>query len=638
MCGIAGYFDIHSRVESVEREAVLMADAIAHRGPDASGVWVGGDRERLAMAHRRLSIIDVSDAGAQPMASQSGRYVIVFNGEIYNFRALREELSAAGCAFKGHSDTEVLLAAFEVWGIEAALKRAVGMFALALYDLKEERLILARDRLGKKPLYYGWNDDGKVFAFSSELKAFRAIEAFKSPEVNPDVTKLYLQWRYIPDPYTIYKNIYKLLPSSYIEMPLNGFKKPFDIEGAVKQYWDFEAVVGQERLKGSEDEILDGLEAVLQQSIDERMISDVPLGAFLSGGVDSALIVAMMQKNSDQPVNSYTIAFDDPRYNEAEIAKEIAKRLGTKHTEMVLKPQEALDSVQDLAVMFDEPFADPSAIPTFQVCRLAREKITVALTGDGGDESFGGYSWYRRAQKLSLFMKLPRALRVMMADIFEALPHGLARMSKAQRQKIAGLMRAGNMDDFYPLIHSYWNAVSGQAYDQDFSVAYDRLKGEVGIDTPIARMMAYDTQMFLAGDVLTKVDRCSMMNSLELRSPLLDTRVIEYAWSMPHEMKIRNDAKGTQKYALKQLLRRYLPDALIDRPKQGFSIPHGQWLKDDLRDWGEAMLSPDAIDSQGLIAPELVTPYWEAHKQGRADYGHYLWTIACLQNWGQTWK
>jgi asparagine synthase (glutamine-hydrolysing) len=635
MCGIVGYLDLRNAGDVAQHSLCAMADALVHRGPDAHGLWVEPDGGGFALAHRRLSIIDTSDAGAQPMQSASGRYIIVFNGEVYNFQTLSAELEGQGCSFKGHSDTEVLLAAFERWGIEDTLKRIAGMFALALYDVKTRELTLARDRLGKKPLYFGWSGDGAAFAFASELKAFKAAQAFKRPDVHQGAVRLYLQWRYVPDPYTIYQNIWKLPPSHYVTLPLEAYAQPFKPQEHMRCYWDFDAVVHQERPDVSEDAALDRLEVALEQAVQERMISDVPLGAFLSGGVDSALIVALMQKHSDQAVSSFTIAFDDPRYNEAEQAAEIAARLGTNHTEMILKPQEALDTVSHLGSIFDEPFADPSAIPTYHVCRLARKDITVALTGDGGDESFAGYSWYARAQKMQKILGLPLGVRSLGAKAFENAVFFDGHFSVAQRQKIAALLRVKNADEIYPLLHSYWSAVTGQPYDASYSVSYDDLAQNIEAQHIVERMMAFDVRMFLAGDVLTKVDRCSMAHSLELRSPLLDHRVVECAWSLPHSLKMRG---GTQKYALKQLLRRYLPDDLIDRPKQGFSIPHGQWLRDDLREWAEDMLSVDALKKHNLIAPESVRPYWDAHVSGQADYGHYLWTIVSMQNWAEAWR
>ena len=635
MCGIAGYLKNPNNGGDIGAIVQKMTDAIRHRGPDAGDVWVEPSQQSFALGHRRLSIIDLSQAGAQPMMSASGRYIIVFNGEIYNFQILRTALEAKNHSFKGHSDTEVLLAAFEEWGIEQALTRAVGMFALALFDQKTKELTLARDRLGKKPLYFGWDKQGGNFAFASELKALVSDEYFQDLNINQEAVQLYLRWRYVPDPYSIYKNIYKLPPSTYMTLPLENFSNVFDPTQYFKTYWDFKNIVDQPKNNFDEAKTLKNLENIIEQAVEERMIADVPLGAFLSGGIDSSLIVAMMQKQSDAPINSFTIAFDDPLYNEADKARSIADHLGTNHTEMLLSADDALKTVDYLAQMFDEPFADPSAIPTYHVCRLAKTKMTVALSGDGGDETFGGYSFYSRIEKIASLMKIPKPLRQAAAQILAVMPLPGEKISNAQRQKISLMLKAKNPDDLYPLIHSYWYAVTGEKLNNDTATPYRDLSDALKNKNIIERAMAFDTRMFLAGDVLTKVDRCSMTHGLEVRAPLLDSRVIEYAWGMNFNLKIN---KGVQKYALKEILKNYVPQNLIDQKKQGFSIPHGRWLKDELRDWAEDLLSVEALEKYKLISPDLVTPYWQAHKQGRGDYGHYLWNIVSLQNWAKTWR
>jgi len=507
------------------------------------------------------------------------------------------------------------------------------MFALALFDCKERTLTLARDRCGKKPLYFGWDKGVNVFAFASELKAFTAVQAFRKPDINNKAIQLYLQWRYIPDPHSIYENIWKLPPAQFITRPLEDFIHPFTPQEHAETYWHFESVTGQERQSAAEHSQLNGLEDILTQAIKERMIADVSLGVFLSGGVDSALITALMQKHADQPVKSFTIAFDDSRYNEAPHAAQISAHLGTEHTEMLLTSAEAMKTARHINSLFDEPFGDPSAIPTYHVCRLAKKELTVALTGDGGDETFGGYSWYFRAQKLLPVLKLPNGLRRTVGQALTALPLAGGLFSAAQRRKISALIAADDPDELYPLLHSYWSGVTGQRAQNIDDTAYGSMIETLPVSNPIERMMAFDTRMFMAGDVLTKTDRCSMAHGLELRSPLLDHRVIEYGWSMSHDMKIRGHHG---KYALKQLLRRYIPDALIDRPKQGFSIPHGRWLREDLRDWAEDMLCVSTLKKHSLIDPDFVSLYWDAHASGQADYGHYLWTIVCLQNWAET--
>ncbi len=635
MCGITGYFKHADESANVTTAIQAMNEALLHRGPDSGDVWVSPHNPHLALGHRRLSIIDLSPTGAQPMISSSGRYVIVFNGEIYNFKDLSAELSTIGCVFKGHSDTEVLLNAIEQWGIEKTLPRLVGMFAFAVYDQKTKDLTLARDAMGKKPLYFGWGKSRRHFAFASELKAITANDAFRSLDVNQDAVDLYLRWRYVPDPYSIYQNIYKVPPASFVTLSLKNSVIDFSFDRDIKSYWDFSKVVDQKKNNLNEEESIQGLHDVLRLAVEQRMIADVPLGAFLSGGIDSSLVVSMMQEQSSIPINSFAIAFDDPRYNEAEKAHDVAAHLGTHHTQMLLTAQEALSTIDIMGHIFDEPFGDPSAIPTYHVCRLARDKMTVALSGDGGDETFCGYSFYARIEKFISIMKVPWALRAVAAKILSHIPITIRNLSKAQKQKIAMMLTAKTPDELYPFIHSYWYGVTGESLNNSVSTPYHTLRDSLENKNMLERAMAFDARMFLAGDVLTKVDRCSMAHSLEVRSPLLDTRVIEYAWGMDFHLKKNGN---TQKYALKELLKKYVPDHIINQKKQGFSIPHGQWLKDDLQDWVEDLLTPQALDQYGLISPDKVTPYWQAHKTGKQDYGHYLWTIVCLQNWAKTWR
>lgn len=635
MCGINGYIQNQSSGDqSAEQIVKNMAGSLSHRGPDAQGVWVEPAHTRLALGHRRLSIIDLSEKGAQPMVSASGRYVVVYNGEIYNFQSLSTELVNLGYSFNGHSDTEVLLAAIEEWGIEKSLTKFAGMFAFALFDQKTNQLTLARDRLGKKPLYFGW-DRSHNFAFASELKSIMSIGGFHKAEINQDAVNLYLKWRYVPDPHSIYKNIYKLPPSSFITLSLEQWRKPFEPEDKAEIFWNFKDVVDQPRQILSEQESLNGLDNILSTTVKERMISDVPIGTFLSGGVDSSLIASMMQEHSDQPVETFTIAFDDPRYNEAEKAKKIAEHIGTHHTEMLLKPQEAIETIQYLGHIFDEPFGDPSAIPTYHVCRLAKQKMTVALSGDGGDESFGGYTPYKRIASIVKILNIPRPLRKIAAYLLSVIPLSTSKISKIQRKKIARMISVKCPDELYPLIHSYWYVVTGEALDGNDQTAYNALSQSLEIKNAIERAMAFDTRMFLTGDVLTKIDRCSMAHSLEVRSPLLDHRVVEYAWGMDFNLKIRN---GTQKYALRELLKRRLPASLMDQKKQGFSIPHGEWLRHDLREWAEDLFSAENLKKHNFISAEKVIPMWHAHKKGEADYGHYLWTVSSLMNWAGAWR
>lgn len=586
MCGIVGY----SGKSNLEYKVRSMVDVITHRGPDDEGLFTD-ETNALALSFRRLAIQDLSPAGHQPMTSLSGRYTVIFNGEIYNFEDLRKDLEQD---YKGHSDTEVILTALDAWGLERTLARISGMFAIALYDRKEDLLHLVRDHMGKKPLYYGHGKDG--FYFASEMKSILAALPEK-PCLNRDVAALYFQWRYVPDPHCIFEGFHKLSPGHILTLPLD---KPEKLE--IKPFWSLRDIAAKDpTFEGSKEDALNRLEEILSAATARRMIADVPLGAFLSGGIDSALIVAMMQQS--KKTQTFTIAFEDKKYNEAEHARAIAAHLGTDHTEMMLTAKEALETVPALPAMFDEPFGDPSAIPTYHVCRLAKHKMTVALSGDGGDESFGGYSWYKRAAKINA---LP--LSHLAGCVLGALP------LSPQVRKMASVMAARDDKTQYRALHSYWQIASLLNYEPKFlSTPLDNMQGG---------LMGYDSVMFLPGDVLTKVDRVSMANSLEVRAPLLDREVVEFAWSLPPEMRVG-------KSLLKELLYRHVPRELIDRPKQGFSIPHQAWLRGSLREWVESILE----QPHDLLDMPTVRKIWHAHVSGKADYGHLLWTITQFQSW-----
>lgn len=639
MCGIAGFFP-YKDLSASERETIArkMAGAIAHRGPDMDGVWLD-ETSPLVMAHRRLSILDLSEEGRQPMHSASGRYVIVYNGEVYNYRSLQEELRQD---FRGHSDTEVMLAAMEEWGLEAAVKRFEGMFAFALYDRQERVLHFVRDRFGKKPLYLAQTQSG--FYFASELKAITAVQNSR-PEIDRSVVAQYLYWRYVPSPHCIYKNFWKIEPATIISLPLDKVQQFQRPQAFAKAYWSIAqtAEAGQrEPFEGGEEDALNQLDEVLSQAVQERMISDVPLGAFLSGGVDSSLILALMRKGG-QSVQSFTIGFEEGRYDEMPFARQVARHLGSDHQEYTVTPGATLETVERLPEMFDEPFGDPSTIPTWHICAMAKKDVTVVLSGDGGDEIFGGYGWYRKAQGLNrLFGAWPQPMRNALAALIVHTPPALAApfsyygaMTRPQLEKLAGFLRAGDLYELYARMITYGEASSTAIMQPPFEPLPTRPQlNPADLSSDTERLMVYDSLLFLPDDVLVKLDRTSMDVSLEARCPLLDSRVADFVWRLPLTMKIKGKQ---QKYILKQLLRRYLPEELIDRPKWGFSIPHSNWLRGPLKSWAADLLDAKVLGDQGFIKPEEVQKIWQAHQSGKADYGHALWTIVMFQQWMRRW-
>ncbi len=614
MCGIAGFIPFKTTGSDIlENMGQRMVAALHHRGPDQQAYWID-QNAKILMAHTRLSIQDLSDAGSQPMVSADKRYCLVFNGEIYNFRELKADYNLVT---QGQSDTEVLLALIESIGFTKTVPLLKGMFAFALYDHAQGMLHIARDPIGKKPLYMGWGTQG--FYFASELKSVFACGE-KRPTVNTDILDLYLRWRYVPDPYCIYTGFWKLPPAHYVSVSLSKLNQPFDVLEDIKEFWSFDQCARQDNKIISNQDAVGQLDDILNQAVEKRMVSDVPLGMFLSGGIDSTLVAAMMQKQSDQPIKTLTISFDEKKYNEAPIALKTANILGAEHIELNLTAQDAMNIVPDIAGIFDEPFADPSALPTYTICKLAKTKMSVALSGDGGDESFGGYSWYGRAEQLEFLFKIPKEVRGIVSKIFALYP-------TAQAKKIASMIGAKNWDDLYPKLMTYWDAIQGVKNKNYLQTPYDRTALMDWNKSNVERLMAFDARMFLAGDVLTKVDRCSMAHALEIRSPLLDQNVIEYAWSLPLKMKRK---QGQGKWILRELLKQYYPDYDFNQPKQGFSIPHGRWLKNELRGWAEDLFDPNKI---ALVDSAIITPYWNKHKENKGDYGHYLWTHAMLQSW-----
>ena len=650
MCGLAGIWSPAASVDAAALAARCesMTAALRHRGPDAAAAWTDSSAG-LALGHRRLAILDLSPAGAQPMVSRNGRFVLVFNGEIYNFSSLRAEIEALGVPFRGHADTEVLLEACALWGISATLERLNGMFAFALWDREARQLHLARDRIGEKPLYYGWS--GSQLLFASELKALHASGEFK-PTVNRNALTLYLRHGYVPEPHSIYQGIHKLPPGTSLTLtrPQRG------VLPEPTPYWQLSSTIVDAQRQGFESEPaagIDALEAALRQSIALRMVADVPLGAFLSGGIDSSTVVALMQAQSPRPVKTFSIGFHAQDYDEAPYARAVARHLGTEHTELYVSAEDAQAVIPQLPTMYDEPFADCSQIPTFLVSALARQQVTVAMSGDGGDELFGGYSRYTLAAGLwRRHQGFPPALR-------RAMSAGLRAVSPARwdglfsllgpvlpaslRQPMAGdklhkLARLLTVDDplaMYLRLISLWQApeeVVIGAHEPASIMALAAAAPAMGND--IERMMYLDTLHYLPGDILTKVDRASMAVSLEARVPFLDPDVVALAWRLPLAWKVR---AGQGKWILREVLARHVPRALFERPKRGFAVPIDQWLRGPLRDWAEALLEPQRLAEGGYFHPAPIRAAWQAHLAGGQNLQYQLWHVLMFEAWREHW-
>ncbi|TQQ13481.1 asparagine synthase (glutamine-hydrolyzing) [Vibrio cholerae] len=621
MCGISGFFSFSVPYDSTSLYKINTW--LQHRGPDDSGAWYD-EKQGIALGHTRLAIVDLSPAGHQPMTSAGDRFVIAFNGEVYNHLALRKQLESQNSApaWRGHSDTETLLACFSAWGIEATLKTTVGMFALALWDKQEQQLTLARDRLGEKPLYWGWCGD--TLLFGSELKALKAHPDFNA-KVDRGALSLLLRYNYIPAPYTIYQGIEKLPAGQYVQIKKGQLRA--DVQ--LKAYWQFNQAIERglaNPFSGTDTQATDLLEQTISQAVSGQMLSDVPLGAFLSGGVDSSTIVALMQQQSKQPVRTFAIGFDEPGYNEAEYAKEVARHLGSDHTEMYVSAQDVLDLVPHLPDIYCEPFADSSQLPTFLVSRMAKQHVTVALSGDGGDELFGGYNPYQFAPRVwSKLQQLPLPLRHIAYRLLSGLP---------LPEKFAKLLRvlpAKDKEQFYQILMSHWDnteqlVIGGNDYPTLINSAARWPK----TDSFEHWMMAMDASQYMTDDILVKVDRAAMANSLETRVPLLDHRVVELAWQLPLHMKIR---AGVGKWVLREVLYRHVPREMIERPKKGFSVPLGQWLRGPLRDWAEALLDKQRLEQEGYFNSIVVRRIWSEHLQGKRDHARKLWGILMFQAW-----
>ncbi|KVZ40868.1 asparagine synthase (glutamine-hydrolyzing) [Burkholderia ubonensis] len=648
MCGIDGFLNSAAFDEETARATLArMTASLAHRGPDAQGTWLDA-QAGIALGHRRLAIVDLSVHGRQPMASVCGRFVLVFNGEIYNHRALREELERTGRApaWRGHSDTEVLLAAIAAWGVEAALRRATGMFAIALWNRESRVLTLARDRIGEKPLYYGRIGDALVFA--SELKAMRSFPGFDGA-IDRDALCLYLRQSSVPAPYTIYRGIRKLPPGTFIQ-----FEHARDTP-RVRAYWTLEHAIEAGRaepFEGTAQEAVGLLDGILRKAVAQQMEADVPLGAFLSGGVDSSAIVALMQAQSAAPVDTFTIGFHEAGYDEAGYAKAVARHLGTRHTELYVTADHALAVVPKLPSIYDEPFSDASQIPTFLVSELTRRHVKVSLSGDGGDELFGGYTRYFLTPRLwRKLHRVPAAVRARIAAALHALRPDHADQLAAVAQsawsgaearetpprigdrlhKLGHVMTADSRIGLYRLLmsavhHPERIALAGQ----EPPTPLDTASAWPADLTFAEQAMAIDTLTYLPTDILTKVDRAAMAVSLETRMPFLDHHVVEFAWRLPAALRLPD---GQSKVLLRRLLDAYVPASLIDRPKQGFCAPIDHWLRGSLRDWAQTLLHPARLREEGFFDAAAVERLWRQHQTGRMNWQHQLWTVLMFQSW-----
>lgn len=633
MCGFSGYL---GGVNGGRGILSAMGATIAHRGPDDSGVWLD-ESSYIGLCHQRLSILDTTVAGHQPMVSASGRYVVVFNGEIYNHLELKEKINNKN--YNGHSDTEVLLACFDEWGVVEALNQAVGMFAFALWDTVECILYLARDRFGEKPLYYGWQGSGAnaVFLFGSELRALRAHPSFVS-DIDKDALALFLRYRYVPSPHSIYQDIYKLLPGKILSVSLK------QREPDISSYWSSDqlAINGSRFLyHKSDDVILNDLESLLMKAVRQQMASDVPLGAFLSGGIDSSLIVALMQKESGNAVKTFTIGFYEDQYNEAHYAKTVAEYLKTDHTELYLSKSDVINAIHMLPQVYDEPFADSSQIPTYLISKHARNHVSVCLTGDAGDELFCGYNRYIMIDKYwGVISKFPTSIRRYLGNILSIIPPNILGKVlhfvshgdvSGKAYKIGKALGMSSVDQVYSELVSDWssshNAVlNGNANNQ---LLFGRIKNISGLND-VQKMMLLDLLTYLPDDILTKVDRAAMGVSLETRVPFLDHNVVEFAWHLPMNFKIRN---GSSKWVLRQLLYKHVPRKLLERPKMGFGVPIDSWLRGPLRDWAEELLREDRLKQEGFFNDELIRQKWLQHLSGERNWQYHLWSVLMFQSW-----
>tara|TARA_B100001057_G_C22844339_1_gene948368 strand:+ start:840 stop:2795 length:1956 start_codon:yes stop_codon:yes gene_type:complete len=646
MCGINGFYSQSS--SKFNNVIEKMNQALSHRGPDNTGIWL--DRNSgIVLGHQRLSILDLSSAGDQPMQSNSGRHIITYNGEIYNHLELRSDLERSNSTIKwqGNSDTETLLEAVDYWGIETVLKKIDGMFAFGIWDQKKRSLILARDRIGEKPIYFGWQGNGnnKTFLFSSELKALKIHPEFYG-EINRDAISLQLRHNCIPAPHTIYKNIYKLLPGYYLELREDNLKEGFLPQSKI--YWSLSerATYGNnKKFLNNEEEIKNNLENQLQLSVKKQMISDVPIGAFLSGGIDSSTIVALMQLQSNHPIKTFTIGFSEDDYSEAEYAKKIAKHLGTDHTELYITPKMATDVIPKLPTIYDEPFSDSSQIPTFLVSQLAKQQVKVSLSGDGGDELFGGYNRYTMSKKFwKIFRLMPLSLRkILKSRIHSISPKNWNKISYLlpgsdqyanfgdKMHKGANTLEADNLLDLYYVLCSHWQNPSEVVINsKEPGTLLTKFRPDLTSLNDQQQMMVLDFLTYLPDDILVKVDRSAMASSLETRAPFLDHKLIEYVFKIPQSLKFRN---GSGKWILRKILNQYIPKNMTERPKMGFALPLDAWLRGPLRDWAEDLLDEKKLNHEGYFISEIVKRKWLEHLSGKRNWQSDLWDVLMFQAW-----
>jgi asparagine synthase (glutamine-hydrolysing) len=642
MCGLAGFIS-KIPVNNYEEILLNMGKSISHRGPDDFGIWYD-ENCNVGFSHRRLSILDLSSTGHQPMVSQTNQFIIVFNGEIYNHLELRKNLENdfENISWNGHSDTETILMLFEKRGIVNSIELLIGMFAIVVYDLLNKEIYLFRDRIGEKPIYYGFQGD--CFVFASELKPFYKHPNFENV-IDKNALALFFKYNYIPCPYSIYKNIFKLEPGSYLIFNIDNFSINKHI------YWDFEKISidsSKNKTNLNYEELKEKLNSLIEDSVNQQMISDVPIGAFLSGGIDSSLIVSVMQKNSKIPINTFTIGFNEEGYNEAEYAKKIADHLNTNHTELYVDSEEAFSLIRHLPTIYDEPFSDSSQIPTYLVSKLAKSKVTVALSGDAGDELFAGYNRYILANNIWPKIKiLPLFFRRFIfktctllspqswENILNFIPIRKLHINNFgdKLYKFLNIIISENKYQLYDKLVSHWDINDGIVLGLDQNQIHNKVKFKNLHD--VERMMATDTMSYLPDDILVKVDRAAMANSLETRVPLLSHIIVEFAWKIPMDFKIKN---GKTKIILKDILKTYIPDNLVDRPKMGFGIPLDKWLRGPLKDWAASILSYDKIKEEGILNADLIKSKWDEHQSGKRNWQYHLWDVIVFQLWYQNQK